>query len=78
MFTDKDIQYMRNVLGLDLDFNNLSDDDLLLIEDTVADKLGVSGFDDNNEPTYDGVICEGLIDKIIASDGWLDDDDDEP
>lgn len=68
MFTDEEIQYMKNVLGLNLDFNNLSDDDWLLIEETVADRLGIYGFDENYEPTPDGLMCEALIDKYLEYD----------
>jgi len=36
MFTDKQIEFMRNI-GLYLDFSNLSGDDYVLIEDKVGD-----------------------------------------
>lgn len=68
MFTDKEISYMKHELGLDLDFSNLSDDDWLLIEETVADRLGTHGFDENYEPTPDGIICETIIDKYLEHD----------
>jgi hypothetical protein len=64
-FTDKEISYMK-ALGLAFDFNNLSDEDWAWadIEDIVGDKYTFDGFDEDDVITSDGVICEGIIDKI--------------
>lgn len=63
MFNQKQKEFLKS-LGLNLDFDNLSDDDLVLIEDTVADKLQRSGFSANNEPTSSGKMCESILDKL--------------
>lgn len=63
MFNKKQKEFIQS-LGLKLDFNNLSDDDLVKIEDAVADKLQLSGFDANNKPTSVGKICESILDEL--------------
>ena len=63
MFGKKQKDFIQS-LGLKLDFDNLSDDDLVKIEDAVADKLQRSGFDANNESTSVGKMCESILDKL--------------
>lgn len=67
-FTDAEIKYMRE-LGLDYDFNNLSEDETsddawIDIEDTIANRLIERGFNSNNTCNEEGLLCESLIDKI--------------
>ncbi len=47
-FSEEQITYMRS-LGLNFDFTNLSSDDWVNIEDTVADRLMYAGFDGDDE-----------------------------
>lgn len=63
MFTAKQVKYM-NDLGLNFDFKNLSDNDLVEIEDIISQKLQKSGFDKNNNVTPDGKICESILDNL--------------
>ncbi len=63
MFDKKQRDFLIS-LGLNLDFDNLSDDDLELIEDTVADKLAISGFDIDYKPTEIGLVCESILDRL--------------
>lgn len=65
MFTEQEIEFMKS-LGLDCDFNNLSEDDdcWVNIEDVVADRLQYDGFDEKYEPTSTGLMCESILDKI--------------
>lgn len=62
MFTEQEITLMKS-LGLDCDFNNLSEDDDYWddIEDTVANALE---FDANDEPLPTTLVCEAILDKI--------------
>ncbi len=62
MFTEQEITLMKS-LGLDCDFNNLSEDDDYWadIEDTVANALE---FDANDEPLPITLVCEAILDKI--------------
>lgn len=63
MFSKKQMEFIQS-LGLKLDFDNLSDDDLVQIENVVADKLQCSGFDINYEPTSIGKMCESILDEL--------------
>ena len=63
-FKSKEIEFMKS-LGLNMDFkNNLTDDELNKIEDIVADKLQISGFDKNYEVTSIGLMCESILDQL--------------
>ena len=59
MFSKEEIDLMKSI-GLDCDFQNLSEDDDYWadIEDKVADELMYEGFDDYYNPTKIGLICE--------------------
>lgn len=63
MLTNNEKAFIAS-LGLKLDFDNLTDDDLGEIEDIVADALQINGFDDDYNPTSIGVMCESILDKI--------------
>lgn len=51
-------------IGLNLDFDNLSDDDVVKIDDVVGDRLMMVGFDENYEPNWEGRMCESILDVI--------------
>lgn len=63
MFSKEQIKLMKNI-GLDINFDNPSDDDWFAIEDQVGDYLTTYGFDKNYKPNTTGRICEGIIDLI--------------
>lgn len=63
MFTEKQISYMKEI-GLNLDFDNLSDEDWCNIEETVGDRLVLHCLDENYNPTSEGLMCESIIDKL--------------
>lgn len=63
MFKPNQRKYIES-LGLKLDFDNLSDDDLVQIEDVVSEKLQKSGFDSLNNITSDGKMCESILDVL--------------
>lgn len=63
LFEPEQIEYMRS-LGLDLDFDNPTDDDIIRIEEIVADRLMTCGFDLEYEPTEEGKMCESILDRI--------------
>lgn len=63
MFTDSDIIFMK-ALGINVDFSNPSDDDLVEIEDKVSDKLMKSGFDNDYRITKIGKKCENILDNL--------------
>jgi len=63
MFNQEQIKYMIKI-GLNLNFDNLSDDDIIKIDDVVGDRLMTVGFDKNYEPNWDGRMCESILDVI--------------
>lgn len=63
MFTDSDIIFMKT-LGVNANFDNPSDDDLVEIEDKVSEKLIKSGFDKKYVITRIGKKCESILDKL--------------
>lgn len=63
MFTGEQEKFMRSI-GLDLDFEHLSDDDYVRIEEVVGDKLVQSGLDETYEPNAIGSMCESILDKL--------------
>lgn len=63
MFNEKQRKFIQS-LGLKLDFDNLTDDDLVNIEDTVAEKLQQSGFNTAYDTTSVGKMCESILDEL--------------
>ncbi|MCM1117949.1 MAG: hypothetical protein NC543_01100 [bacterium] len=63
MFNKTEIDFMKS-LGIDVDFENLSDDMLVEIENIVSEKLQKSGFDADYTITDKGKICEAILDKL--------------
>ena len=62
-FNEKQIEFMRDI-GIVVDFEKLSDADLALIEEKVADRLETSGFDEDYNATDEGKMCESILDMI--------------
>lgn len=60
------INYIKS-LGLEFDFNNLSVNNIIRIEEIVADKLSQSGYDENCNITKDGEMCESILAVIDCS-----------
>lgn len=63
MFTEKQVAFIQS-LGLEVDFNNLSDDNLIQIEESVANELQQSGFDISDNITDVGEMCESILDTL--------------
>ena len=53
-------------IGLSVDFDNLSEDDYVKIEETVGDHLELHGLDDEYRPNSDGRICESILDRLSS------------
>ena len=51
-------------LGILFDFGSLSNDEYIAIEEIVANKLQMSGFDEAYNITSDGVMCESILDQL--------------
>lgn len=63
MFSEKQIEFLRG-LGLDFDFQNLTDEEYFQVEDQVAEELQYRGFDEAYEPTAWGKMCESILDTL--------------
>ena len=63
MFTDSEIAFMQSI-GLDFDFDHLSDDEWEQLEDVVADRLAYDGLDEEYNPTPIGKLCEDILGKL--------------
>lgn len=63
MFNEKQRKFIQS-LGLKLDFDNLTDDDLVKIEDAVAEKLQQSAFNAAYDTTSVGKMCESILDEL--------------
>ena len=65
MFTEDEIQLMKKI-GLDCDFNSLSDEDdyWAAIEEKVGDHLILHCLDKDYDPDPDGLLCKSILDKL--------------
>ncbi len=63
MFTENQIKFMQ-LLGIEADFDNLSDDELVQIEERVGNELQRAGFGIDNAITDTGKLCESILDKL--------------
>jgi len=60
VFTEKQKELIKDI-GLKVDFDNLSDDDICDIMLAVGDELTLRGLDKNYEPNERGKICEEIL-----------------
>lgn len=62
-FSEQQIAFMKEI-GIDVDFDKLTDEDMVIIEDKVANELETKGFDEDYEPTEIGKMCESILDIL--------------
>jgi hypothetical protein len=67
-FSEKQIKYIKDVLNeksnISIDALKLSDDQVCSIFEKASVRLMVYGFDKEYEPTYDGLMCESILDIL--------------
>ncbi|MGN8627726.1 hypothetical protein [Bulleidia sp. HCP3S3_F2] len=67
-FSEKQIKYIKDVLNekssISMDASNLSDEQVCSIFDKATVRLMEHGFDEEYEPTYDGTMCESILDIL--------------
>ena len=63
MFSEEQIEYMERI-GVSVEFNNLSENDYVNIEEKVSEYLQKYGYDEDYRPTDSGKICESILDLI--------------
>lgn len=63
-FNDNQIEFMKKI-GISINsFDNLSDEDIDLIEDKVSEHLQKRGFNKDYSTTRDGQMCESILDML--------------
>lgn len=62
-FNKNQIEFMKKI-GISINFEDVSDDDALLIEDKVSDHLQKKGFNEDYSLTEDGEMCESILDML--------------
>lgn len=63
-FSDKQRELLKRIdLPFDVDAD-LSDDEICILAESVADYLEVYGLDSQYEPTVEGAICESILDLL--------------
>lgn len=62
-FNENQIEFMKKI-GISINFDNISDSDIDLIEEKVSKHLQEHGFDKEYLPTEDGKICESILDIL--------------
>ena len=64
MLTDEEKRYINEKLNLNVDFDNMSDDDWIRIEDAVGDRLTLHCLGKDYEPNDEGRFCYAILDKL--------------
>ncbi len=63
MFTQEEIELMQRI-GLDFNFEHLSDEEWCALEETIGDYLTLHCLDKNYEPNEEGLMCEAILAKL--------------
>lgn len=63
MFSDAEKVFMKNI-GIDVNFDDMSDGDYMKVEEAVSLHLQKNGFDKEYKPTKEGTMCENILDKL--------------
>lgn len=63
MFDEKQIEFMKKI-GISINFDNITNDDFVAIEETVSEYLQVNGFGEDYTPTSEGKMCESILDML--------------
>ena len=61
LFNEDQLNMFKEI-GKSIEDRDYSDDEILELEDLIADRLMHSGFDKNYNPNEEGKICESILD----------------
>jgi len=64
IFSEKQLEFLESIDIFIESNNEISDDEIFLIEDEVSDLLQRKGFDSDYQPTELGLMCESILDVI--------------
>ena len=62
-FKNTQIEFMKKI-GISIKQKNISDSDILLIEEKVSEYLQEKGFNEDYSPNQEGEICESILDML--------------
>ena len=62
-YNNNQIEFMKKI-GISIDFNNISDEDYVEIEEKVSDYLQKKGFNEDYSPNKEGKMCESILDML--------------
>ncbi|MBE5813971.1 MAG: hypothetical protein E7320_02025 [Clostridiales bacterium] len=63
MFSEAEKVFLKSI-GINANFDTISDDEFATIEEKVSEHLQKRGFDEEYEPTKEGLMCESILDKL--------------
>ena len=63
MFSEAEREFLRHI-SIDINFDKISDDEFVMIEDKVSAYLQKNGFDEEYKPTKEGLMCEAILDHL--------------
>lgn len=63
MFSEAEKVFLKSI-GINANFNKISDDEFATIEEKVSIHLQKKGFDEDYKPTKEGLMCESILDKL--------------
>lgn len=63
MFTPNEINLLRDI-GLEYNFEKMSDDEWCIVQEVVGDYLTMHGFTQSGKPNNEGILCERILDKL--------------
>ncbi len=62
-FKNTQIEFMKK-MGISIKQKNISDSDILLIEEKVSEYLQEKGFNEDYSPNQEGEMCESILDML--------------
>lgn len=62
-FNKNQIELMKNI-GISINFDDISDEEYIEIEEKVSDYLQKKGFNGDYSPNKDGEMCESILDML--------------
>ena len=63
MFSEAEKVFLKSI-GINANFDTISDDEFVTIEEKVSEHLQKRGFDEEYKPTKEGLMCESILDKL--------------
>lgn len=62
-FKNTQMEFMKKI-GISIKQKNISDSDILLIEEKVSEYLQEKGFNEDYSPNQEGEMCESILDML--------------